>query len=113
MAEHKQIQFSIDDGPTFFADEISVTNNEQKFYFDFKNASPRIDARSQNAMPVAIKHNAIIVDPGLAKVFAKLLTEHVQRFEKEHGAIPEPKIDPQSAIKTFVSKSDDRPGYFG
>lgn len=111
--ERKQLQFSIEDGPTFFADEISVTNNEHKFYLDFKNQSPRIDARAQNALPVAVKHSSIILDPGLAKVFAKMLREHVERFEKEHGAIPEPKLSAEREVKTFVSKTDDRPGYFG
>ncbi len=112
MAEQQNIQFSIDDGPTFFADEISITNNENKFFLDFKNASPRIDARAENGMPIALKHSVIMMDVGLAKVFGRMLTEHVTRFEKDHGKIPEPRQQP-TMTKPFISKTDDRPGYFG
>ncbi len=113
MARPQQVNYSIEDGPTFFADEISITNNESKFYLDFKNASPRIDARTAEGMPIALKHSVIMMDTGLAKIFGRMLTEHVERFEKEHGKIPEPRQAPSTETKTFVTKTDDRPGYFG
>lgn len=110
--QQKPLSFSIDDGPTFFADEISITNNEHRFFLDFKNQSPRIDVRANEALPIAVKHSSIILDPGLAKVFSKLLTDHVKRFEDENGVIPEPKI--VANAPAFVTKTkDDKPGYFG
>ena len=112
MEQQKPFSFSIDEGPTFFADEISITNNEHKFFLDFKNQSPRIDVRANEALPIAIKHSSIILDPALAKIFSKLLMDHVKKFEEDHGAIPEPKH--AQPLKPFITKTkDDRPGYFG
>jgi len=111
--EKQQFSFSIDDGPTFFADEISITNNEHRFFLDFKNQSPRIDVRANDALPIAIKHSSIILDPGLAKVFSRLLVDHIKKFEEEHGAIVEPKISEQPAASHVTKTKDDKPGYFG
>jgi hypothetical protein len=112
MAQNKQVQFNIDDGSTFYSDEISITNNPFKFYLDFKNSSPRIDVRSSEMLPIAIKHNVIIMDPGLAKLFSKLLNDHIAKYEAEHGEIPEMKNVPP-AEKHSITSTDDRPGYFG
>jgi hypothetical protein len=115
MAEQpKQMSFNIDDGPTFFSDELSISNNQYKFYFDFKNSSPRIDVRSNEMLPIAIKHNVIIMDPQLAKLFSKLLTDHIKKFEKDHGKIPEMKApSPLVDGHPVITSTDDRPGYFG
>jgi len=111
MADNKQMQFAIDDGPTFYSDEISIMNNQAKFFLDFKNSSPRVDVRNAEFLPVAIKHNTIVLDPQLAKQFSKLLADHVKKFEKEHGKIPEikmPEIKPEA-----ITIKDEKPGYFG
>lgn len=109
----KQMTFSIEDGPTFFSDEISITNNQFRFFFDFKNSSPRIDVRANEMLPISIKHNSVIMDPSLAKIFSKLLAEHIKKFEKENGKIPEIKPQPFVEPKSVVTSSDDKPGYFG
>lgn len=106
----KQVQFTIDDGPTFYSDEISITNNAFKFFFDFKNSSPRIDVRGAEALPVSLKHSVVVMDPPLAKVFAKLLQDHVDKFEKQHGAIPDIAIPKEG---TGTLQKDDKPAYFG
>jgi hypothetical protein len=112
--QSKPFTFSIDDGPTFFADEISIMNNEHKFFLDFKNQSPRIDVRANEALPLAIKHSAVILDPGLAKVFSNMLSEHVRKFEEEHGTIPEPKVTTNNPAKQASTRAkDERPEYFG
>ena len=114
MAEQpKQMQFNIDDGPTFYSDEISITNNPYKFYLDFKNSSPRIDIRNNDVLPVSIKHNVVMMDPALAKLFSKLLADHVKKFEKEHGKIPEIKEMPSQPPKGPITSSEEKPGYFG
>jgi hypothetical protein len=109
--DHKQMQFNIDDGPTFFSDEISITSNQYKFFLDFKNSSPRVDVRSSDMLPISIKHNVVMMDPGLAKVFSKLLHDHLAKFEKDHGPIP----DMPTAERTVqtITSTDDKPGYFG
>ena len=108
----KQMQFNIEDGPTFYSDEISITNNALKFFLDFKNSSPRVDVRSNDFFPVAIKHSAVIIDPVLAKQFSTILAEHVKKYEKEHGKIPEPQPQAHN-IAPPVSSKDEKPGYFG
>jgi hypothetical protein len=107
----KQVQFNIDDGQTFYCDEISILNNQQKFFFDFKNSSPRVDPRSNEFLPVALKHSVVLMDLGLAKVFSRLLTEHIAKFEKEHGKIPEPQVKAEE--KSTVAIAEKTPEYFG
>lgn len=107
----KQMQFSIDDGQTFYCDEISILTNQQKFFLDFKNSSPRVDPRNNEFLPVVIKHSVVLMDPSLAKVFSRLLTEHIGKFEKENGTIQEPKMKPEE--KGTVTIAEKIPGYFG
>jgi hypothetical protein len=109
----KQMQFNIDDGPTFFTDEISITSNQLKFFLDFKNSSPRIDVRSNEMLPIAIKHSVIMMDPGLAKLFAKLLNDHLEKFEKDHGPIPDIAQVSMTNAKPTITSTDDRPSYMG
>jgi hypothetical protein len=106
----KPVQFFIEDGPTFFTDEISIATNAQRFFFDFKNTSPRIDPRSTDMIPVALKHSVMVMDPQLAKVFSQLLNDHVAKYEAQHGAIPDA---PQQPAPPTVSSSSDHPDYFG
>ena len=106
------MQFNIDDGPTFFADEISITSNPQRFFLDFKNSAPRIDVRANDYLPVAVKHSVVMLDASLAKLFAKLLSEHVEKYERDNGPIPEPQQPPKE-MKPRITSTDDRPGYFG
>ncbi len=118
--EKKQVSFAINDGESFFADEVSITNNPIKFIFDFKNNTPRIDIRSQETLPIVIKHSVVVMDMYLAKVFSKLLNEHIQKYEQEFGEIHKPdaiaKVEQmlkENKKSPVTSTVDDHPTYFG
>ncbi len=115
--DEPSIAFNINDGRTFFADEISITNNPLKIIIDFKNTAPRIDVRAEQGLPVVLEHNAVMMDPFLCKTFHKILGEHLKVYEKQFGKITEPsqlkkakKAEQQQAISHATAK---KPGYFG
>ena len=113
MAE-KQITFNITDNKTFFADEVSITNNPVKIIIDFKNTAPRIDIRAeQQGIPLVIEHNAIMMDTWLAKQFYGLLGQHLKKYEAEFGKITEPEQIQKAKKAHPVSTTKDKPGYFG
>jgi hypothetical protein len=113
MAE-QTISFQIEDGQTFFADEVSITNNPVKFILDFKNSAPRIDIRAeQGSIPIKVTHNTIMMDTWLAKRFHELLGEHLAKYEKEFGKIVIPKQIEQAKKQGPVSSTPTKPGYFG
>lgn len=110
----QQISFQIDDGATFFADEVSITNNPIKFILDFKNSAPRIDIRAeQGSIPIKITHNTVMMDAFLAKRFHELLGEHLKKYEDEFGVIEVPKQIEQAKKQGPVSSTVTKPAYFG
>lgn len=112
--EEKRISFQIDDGDTFFADEVSITNNPIKFILDFKNSAPRIDVRAdQGSIPIKVAHNTVVMDSWLAKRFHELLGEHIDKYEKEFGKVKVPKQVEQAKKQGHVSSTPTKPGYFG
>ena len=113
MAE-QTISFQIDDGDTFFADEVSITNNPIKFILDFKNSAPRIDIRAdQGSIPIKVTHNTVMMDTWLAKRFYELLGEHIKKYEKEFAKITIPKQIEQAKQQGPVTSTPTKPGYFG
>ena len=124
MADEQQrkINFNINDGDSFYANEISITFVPTQFAFDFKNISPRVDVRNQEgAETFVMKHNVVLIDPFQIKQFATVLNQAIDRYEKEFGAIEKPeaikKIEEKlkkNQKKTPVNpKSHDVPSYFG
>jgi hypothetical protein len=95
MAEQEQdmnkINFAINDGDAFYANEMSITFGPAQFAFDFKNISPRVDMRNQDGSKTfVLKHNVIIIEPFQIKQFAKVLNDAIARFETEFGDIEMP-----------------------
>lgn len=90
--QEKQINLNINDGDSFFANEISINFNLTYLFIDFKNISPRIDARAQNGATFSLKHNVIILEPYVFKQTVALMNEILQRYEKEFGRIEKSKI---------------------
>lgn len=111
----KQINLNIQDGDAFFSNEISINFNPTQFFLDFKSITPRIDARNQNGMTFALKHNTIIIEPYAAKQMADMLKEVLQKFEKEFGKIEKPKsiAKLEKKSKGEKTKGTVSPGYFG
>lgn len=110
----KNISFQIQDGKSFFADEISITNSPTRIILDFKVTTPRVDVRSQQGqIPLVIEHNTVHMDAYLAKKLHELLGEHLDKFEEKHGEI----IEPEALTKAREHESEvtdvKKPGYFG
>ena len=90
--QEKQINININDGETFFANEISVNFNPSNFFLDFKNISPRIDPRNQSGATFHMKHNVVLLDPYTFKQTVSLIKETLDRYEKEFGKIEKSKL---------------------
>ena len=112
----KEINFNISNGKQFFADEIAVMHSPVKFVFDFKNITPRIDPRNVHFTPMALEHNVVIMDLHTAKSFLKIFKDNVDRYEKAHGKIKEPKVIKKAkkqAESMVISTKEETPSYFG
>jgi hypothetical protein len=114
--EMEKINFVINDGDSFYANEISITFGPAQFSLDFKNISPRVDMRTQDGTKTfALKHNVVIIDPYQVKNFIKILNDAITRYEKDFGTIEMSK-QLKAAEKKF--KLENRPSkqvptYFG
>ncbi len=113
----KKINFQVQEGDSFFSDEIAVIHNALKFYLDFKNTTPRVDIRFNDHQPMVLKHNVVIMDPYTAKELCTILSENIQNFEAKFGPIDKPEAQKKAEDiakdqKPSVSMSD-RPSYFG
>jgi|TARA_B100002003_G_C13871732_1_gene426180 hypothetical protein len=112
-----KINLSIDDGEAFFAHELSTNFNPTQFVLDFKNVTPRVDARSKDAPVLRIKHNVVIVEPFHMKKIVEFLEKRIKAYEKTFGEIEKPK-----AIQIYEKKQKKSggkeekvktPSYFG
>jgi hypothetical protein len=64
MTDQKKLNVHIDEGDTFYANEVSVNFNPTQFFMDFKNVSPRVDLRSKEGeLFINIKHSVATFDP--------------------------------------------------
>ena len=118
-----KINFAINDGDAFYANEMSITFGPAQFAFDFKNISPRVDMRNQDGSKTfVLKHNVIIIEPFQIKQFSKVLNDAIARYETEFGpielpnAIKKAESDLKKLQKTNAqnaSHSHDVPSYLG
>ena len=87
--QQKQSQnFGIDDGASFFVDEVSITVQPQRFVLDFKTITPRNDVRGN---VVHIKHNVGVLEPYTLKNFLEILNRVIRDYEKKFGVIKKSK----------------------
>ena len=116
MAENK-ISVSINDGRSFYADEVSITNGPTRVVLDFKVSTPRVDIRAKKGpIPVVIEHNTVQLDVHLAKRVYELLGEHLQKYEEKFGEITLPKALEQAREEheaEVTSTDKEKPRYFG
>jgi hypothetical protein len=114
-----KLNFSINEGEAFYANEMSITFGPAQFAFDFKNISPRVDMRQQDgAKTFVLKHNVILIEPFQIKLFAKVLNDAIARYEKEFSTIEMPKAIQKAEndlkkLQKQDEKSHDVPSYFG
>ena len=113
--DEKHINWQYEDGEAFFAHEISANFTPLQFVIDFKNITPRIDQRSRTGPVFKMQHNVVMMEPFHAKRFHGLLTQMLQRYEKEFGKINKPKPIEKLEAKQKSKKEDKKSGptYFG
>lgn len=106
-----EIRVDVDNGPDFFADEVSVSHSPIRFILDFKRTAPRIEGNEQRLL---LRHDVIIIDPFFAKELLKVLKDNVGRYEKRFGEIKKPEAL-KKATKTAKksSKKPSKQDYFG
>ncbi len=117
MMKKKPMNFVIDDGKAFFAHETSINFNPHQFTLDFKQMTPRIDPRSQEAVTMHMEHNVVMLDPFHAKNLAKFLMQTVEKYEAEFEEIKKPEVTRRVEKKLKktgdVETTDTTPTYFG
>ena len=96
MAEQQERQVNINNGPDFFAHEISVHFNPTQFIFDFKCITPRIDVRAKDNAIISITHNTVMIDAWQVKELREILDKVISNYEKQFG-----KLDKPPALKSF------------
>ncbi|MBT4823784.1 hypothetical protein HN695_07855 [Candidatus Woesearchaeota archaeon] len=113
--DEKHINWQYEDGDAFFVHEVSVNFTPVQIVIDMKNITPRVDQRTRTGPVFKVRHNVVMFDPYHAKKYLGLLTQVVQRYEKEFGKIAKPKAIEKLEAKQKSKKSDDKKGptYFG
>ncbi len=107
MTDKKKINVMLDHGDVFFTDGLTTSFNPNKFILDFKQGVPRTDPSPDgDQRTIVIKHNVIIMDVQLAKLFSEYLVKNIQNYEEQFGEIKLPKQKKTKASKkTELEKS--------
>ena len=113
MTKEKKVRFDIDNGETFFADEVGVIHNPMRVIFDFRSITPRVDIRNQDFQPLVLKHNVVMMDPYTAKTFLDIFSQNLANYEKQFGKITKPKALKKMDKKRSKTKKEEAPTYFG
>ncbi|AJF60880.1 TPA: DUF3467 domain-containing protein [Candidatus Woesearchaeota archaeon] len=112
-----KVKFDIENGQSFFADEVGVIHNPLKIILDFRSITPRVDVRNQEYQTLVLRHNVILMDPYTAKSFFDVLGKNIKNYEKEFGKIEKPsqlkKLEKKAAVKSSKKGNKDSPTYFG
>ena len=111
------MNFMIDDGKAFFAHETSINFNPTQFVLDFKQITPRLDPRTQEAVTMHMEHNVIMLDPFHAKNLAHFLAQTIEKYEGEFGEIKKAEAAEKAEKKMKTKKepetTETAPTYFG
>jgi len=113
-----RVNLNIDHGQqAFFADRVTVSHFPNKFVIDFTQALPRFDVvGDQPQQTLVVKHNPIIMDPNVVKEFVRVLTENMDKYEKNVAKVSMPKQSKQKkSQKATMQKttSDASSRYIG
>jgi hypothetical protein len=110
----KKVKFDIENGSSFFADEVGIIHNPLKIIMDFRSITPRVDVRNQEYQTLVLRHNVVVMDPFTAKSLSEILAGNIKNYEKQFGKIEQPK-----QLKKVQQKKKDKaakaesPTYFG
>lgn len=101
-------QFKAEHNKPFNADAATIMHGEGSVVIDFKQSTPRLDQVEGDVQHTMItEHNAVVLQPRLAKVLLNLLEENIANYEEKFGEIEVPKQENVS------DASQDTHGYIG
>jgi hypothetical protein len=106
--EKKRMNVNVDHGEhSFFTDNVTISHGPNKFVMDFSQTTPRFDNIGGGMQQTLfVRHNAIMMDPGMAKVFLQTLQNNVKNYEQKFGKISVPKKKKaKKAVKKSTGKS--------
>jgi hypothetical protein len=91
--EKKKVNMHVDHGGhSFFTDNVTISHGPNKFVMDFSQTTPRFDNVGGGMQrTLFVRHNAIMMDPVMAKIFLQTLQGNVKNYEKKFGKIGLPK----------------------
>lgn len=76
----------------FYANGVSINVNADKFTIDFRQTTQRLDDLGGKAQTtVFTQHNALLLDPSIAKGLFNILKQGITNYEKKFGKIQLPK----------------------
>lgn len=103
----KRMNIRIDYGDqAFFTDNITISHGPNKFVIDFSQTTPRYDAVSgQMRQTLFVKHNTVLMDPRMAKIFLQTLQNNIKNYEKKFGKIEIPKRKRIKKAKTKTTRA--------
>ncbi len=89
-----RVNLNIDHGQqAFFADRVTVSHFPNKFVIDFTQSLPRFDiVGDQPQQTIVVKHNPIVMDPQVVKDFMRVLSENIEKYEKNIAKIQLQKV---------------------
>lgn len=93
----------------FNADSATIIHGQGSVVIDFKETTPRVDQVDGNTEQTVItEHNAIVLQPQMAKVLLNLLEENIANYEEKFGEIEMPEQEEQ-----VDAGGEDAHGYIG
>jgi hypothetical protein len=94
----------------FNADSATIIHGEGSVVIDFKQTTPRVDQVEENTEHTVItEHDAIVLQPQMAKVLLNLLEENIENYEEKFGEIELPDAEEQQVD----ASEEDTHGYIG
>jgi hypothetical protein len=89
----------------FYTDNVSVLHGKGQFVIDFRQTTPRMDnVRGEQKLSFVTRHETVVMNPQLAKSLLEVLTDSVEKYEKQFGSIKMPKK------KSATTKKVETPG---
>lgn len=90
MAQQPDQGYKINAGSAFHADAVTVMHTPRKIMLDFKLTTARVDQVGGNhRQTVVVEHDAVEMEPELAKELINLLQDNLEKYEEKHGEVEE------------------------
>ena len=103
------------EGAAFFSHEAGITCTPTQIVLDFKSITPRLDQRSDEAIPLIVEHNVILLELFTATQLSDMLISSLKNYETQFGKIEKPAamITAEKIAAKFTAVPKINPSYFG